>query len=328
MKSSPLRRACVAATVVALASVSLSAAPAHAAFEGGIRIDVSVHDRSGGDCTTTPAVDGDAPAIVDNGVAVTRSHTFTGTNVANGFPGDVTNLSASGTVRATASPAGNRLMTFKGNASAAARAVPVIGDTSTCSTEVTAMAAAEAGFDLPAPMWASVSVSGKGDGILQAIVGSDVTATGTIVAEGTGGAAGYVEAGDTSILVAAQARAYTDGPLTAETTAQSGTFSITLSPMGYSAAATGAGKAYVGLGARSCSTHRISGALTWRVSKVRTVTINVNGARKITFTGGAVRKRSFQLAVPSRSKAKVVATVVLDNGKRVTATRSFLACSR
>lgn len=328
MPSSTRRRAAsVAPMVIALAALSLHAPPAHAAFEGGIRIDVTVNDRSGGDCTTSPAIDGEPEAIDDDGVQVTRTHSFTGTNVADEFPGDVTDLSASGTVRATASQVGNRLMTFKGTASAAAKAVPVIGDASTCSTEVTAMATAQTTFDLPKPMWASVSVSGRGDGILQAVVASESSATGTIVARGTGSASGYLPAGETDYFVATQARAYSDGPASMETTAQSGSFSITLRPMGYAAAASGAGRAYATLGTRSCSSNRVAIALTSRVSKARAVAISVNGSRKLTLTGSSVRQRSFSVPVKSSSKAKVTATVVLDGGATVTAARTYLACS-
>jgi hypothetical protein len=327
MKRSPLGRASVALTVVALTAAGLSLAPpAHAALDyGELRTELEF-DEDDLNCSVTSSPNLPVKDLVDNGVTTTTTYNAFGSSLSNLVPGDVTTLKATGIARARVTKIGTKVTTFSGSLTASASAKPALANTH-CNAEASSNVSATAGFVLPKPMWAEVRTSGAGDGNLQALVAGEFSGvTGAVVSRGSGVATGYVGAGNAQFQAGAQATAYSDTPAD-QSTSQSGSFSITLRPMGHAFAATGTGRPYVGLGSRSCSSHRISGALTWRESRVRTVAINVNGARKITFTGAAVRKRSFQLAVPSKRKAKVVATVVLKNGKRVTATRSYLACS-
>ncbi|MCR1783737.1 hypothetical protein KVF89_14450 [Nocardioides carbamazepini] len=103
---------------------------------------------------------------------------------------------------------------------------------------------------------------------------------------------------------------------------------IDLQPMGAATAAAGKGKGYTQFGARDCATGNVAAAITKKAKKkAKQVVITVNGAKVAKVAGKKLKKRTLVLPAAPASAAEVVATITLKNGKKVTVTRSYLACS-
>ncbi|WP_408896962.1 hypothetical protein ACJ5H2_18795 [Nocardioides sp. R1-1] len=306
-------------------------APARAAVsDAWVSTDIDVHDDSSNvNCVESATGNSpDALAWSDNGVKVTQSYAESGTITA---PGETTALTATGTTSVVATPLGAGPATLTASSSLTVSAVPSTAATA-CSGHATARGEADGDFVLSQPMWATITVTGNGSG--GAEVGGGVylqLADGSIYAQASKRSSGtttvLLPAGPVDFEFDAWADAYADEP---------GRYAgavvvdakIELQPLGAASALAGKGKAYTVFGARDCATGNIAAAITKKAKKkAQQVLIKVNGATVAKFKGKKLKKRTLALPAAPRANAEVVATIKLKNGKKVTVTRSYLACS-
>lgn len=333
MKRLLVRRGAVGLTLGALAATGLAsvAAPAHAVItDTSIGGTAEAHDD--GSCTEDPATNTDSPADLqfsDNGVPVTYSYaearTLTGSN-----PADVVDAFASTVTTASASPIGTGPATIKITSETIARAIP---RNAALASECDGHAYAEAGvggkFTLTQPMWATISATSKGGGQ----GGLDINTADGLVAldlstRTSGSIATLLPAGPVELLFEAETKE-TSSPNAAERAyTYSASVGIELQPLGAASAVSGKGAGYAQFGARDCATGNVAAAITKKAKKkAKQVVITVNGAKVAKFKGKKLKKRALVLPAAPASAAEVVATIKLKNGKKVTVTRSYLACS-
>ncbi|MCR1783735.1 hypothetical protein KVF89_14440 [Nocardioides carbamazepini] len=334
MKRLLVRRCAVGLTLGALAATGLAgvSSPAHAAVsDAWLVASASVHnDGSNPDCVAS--VTGDSPDSIawsDNGVTVTQSYAESGTVTAPG--GDVSTLGASGSTSVTATPIGAGPATITASSNLSASAVPSVPAT-VCQGHATASGEVDGEFVLPQPMWATITVTGSGTGTAE--VGGSINlslADGAIYVQAakrsTGTMTALIPAGNVGFDFDSWADAYAHQP-----THRAGSFTMTtkvdLQPVGAASTASGKGAGYAQFGARDCATGNVAAAITKKAKKkAKQVLITVNGAKVAKFKGKKLKKRTLVLPAAPASAAEVVATITLKNGKKVTVTRSYLACS-
>ncbi len=333
MTSLSLRRGAVGIAAASLAAAALASVPtqAHAAVEDTYLGGYASTWEGEGTCTVAFASPPDGSTWSDNGAPFTASHSDTGTSTAGGDPADVVDLAAaySATIKATPIDGGPATITASGWARASA--VPRLAS-SVCRSEIYALAEADGEFTLAKPMWAVITLDGgratKGgqgrvelhlqDGEIDLDIPGRTTSTTTAL----------LPAGEVELEFEASTNwAYSPDPASRNVYAEPKA-KIELLPLGHPSVAAGKAKAFVQLRARACGNGAVAAALTKKVAKkAKRVTVTVNGKKAATFQGKKLKKRSFSLAAASSSKANVVATVTLKNGKKVTVTRSYLACS-
>lgn len=332
-----LRRSAAGLALGALAATGLAsvAAPAHAVITNGYLYTNTSLDADTDACTvTTPAADPANVPFTDNGVATSQQHSVTGTATSKTTPTDVTDLASSAAMTVTATPIGSGPSTVTGSATVAAKATAKIATTE-CDASAYAGVSATGEFTLAQPMWVTVKVDNTADasgyvGVragqsgnfrrVQALVGDGYfrsTATSTAL----------LPAGPAQVNIGAGTWAGV-GQNDPHSSSDKLTYSIEFQPLGAASAVSGKGGKYVALGARNCATGNIDAALTKKAKKkAKEVLIKVNGTKAAKFKGKKLKKRSLVLPAASSSAAEVVATIKLKNGKTVTVTRSYLACS-
>ncbi|GAA1540115.1 hypothetical protein [Nocardioides humi] len=333
MKRLLFRRSAVGLALGALAATGLASvpSPAQAAVSNAwVNVYADVHDDAGGSCVATPT--GSSPSDVawsDNGLTVTHSYAETGTVTAPG--NDVTTMSSSATSSVSSTPLGAAPATIKATGSVSASAVPNTPAT-VCDGHASASTDVDGDFVLPQPMWATVTVTGTGTG--GAYTGGYVEIDlpdGSLYLQATKRSQGTVTAllpaGSVGVSVETWIDAYGG-----EAGRNTGSFAISanidLQPVGAGSAVSGKGKAYAQFGARDCATGNISAAITKKAKKkAKQVLVKVNGAKVAKLKGKKLKKRTLVLPAAPGSAAEVTATIKLKNGKKVTVTRSYLACS-
>lgn len=335
MKRSIVRRGAVGFTLVALAATGLAGvpAPAHAAITNSQVYTATGFGDGDPDCPETVSAPDPAPLVLqDNGVPVSTAHAVSGQSVLNGVPADKTIMTATSTITATATPIGAGPATISATASVSAQALPALGAATQCSGYANGEVQARGEFTLAAPTWVTITANGNGSGSSSGDVWAWSDQGGIEVYSGArsaGSATALLPAGTVyfGVRVTSEADADEGGPAFWKA-AYTGTFKIELFPLGHPSVVSGKGAGHVVLGARSCSTGAIDAAITKKAQKkAKQVLIKVNGAKIAKFKGKKLKKRSLVLPAAPSSAAEVVATITLKNGKKVTVTRSYLACS-
>lgn len=333
MKRLLVRRGAVGLALGALAATGLAsvAAPAHAAVtDAYVGASVEAHDNSGGCAADVVGAPEPAPLPwSDNGVPVTQSHTQSGTFTAPGE--DITTVTGTSTSTVSATPLTGGPATIKMSGAATAKAAPTKPDTTVCEGHAHSGFNITGKFTLPQPMWASVTMNsvtkgpdasgtltiGLADGGLS--IGAAPKATAVVTA--------LLPAGPIEMGLEVEADAYGEDPGQYDSSA-SLSATIELQPLGAASAVSGKGAGYTQFGARDCATGNVAAAITKKAKKkAKQVVIAVNGAKVAKFKGKKLKKRSLVLPAAPASAAEVVATITLKNGKKVTVTRSYLACS-
>ncbi|WP_418060458.1 hypothetical protein [Pimelobacter simplex] len=328
MKHLSVRRSAAGLFVASTALAGLAAvpSPAHAApnLTGGTGIDLSFTYEGGGGCTTPTAADSPGLPITDDGRTVTQTWSDAKTSVASGNPADITDLRASGTTTISATPIGPSGATIKGTARVTASVLPRLA-TTVCKGRAEARFQAGGGFTVGQPMWVTVTAQGSGRGMMQVVGVVEGEPAVTVLANsGNGSTTALLPAGEANFQIETLTAAQTTG---VRSTAYSGSFSIRLAPLGQASPVSGKGRSHVSLGARSCASNTIAGALTKKAKTAKKVVVKVNGAKAASFQGKKLKKRAFSVRAASSAKAQVTATITLRNGKTVSVSRSYLPCS-
>ncbi|WGY02736.1 hypothetical protein QI633_03025 [Nocardioides sp. QY071] len=340
MKRLLVRRSAVGLALGALAAAGMASipAPAHAVIaDPTVGASVNSYSEYYDDdvdhwvnCDETGVVDVDDSVVwSDNGVPVSRSVSAAGTYTDPNNAADKVNVSASGSATVSSTPftGGTAPTTITGSAQATASAISQ-GASTKCDTNVNSEAGASGGLVLTQPMWVTLTVNGDGSGYGGvSFGGSDGGAQIAAGKRGSASASALIPAGEAYFYFSASASAEADGA-DEGSRSYAATFKIELQPLGSATVLTGKGKGYAQFAARDCATGNVTAAITKKAKKkAKQVLINVNGAKVAKLKGKKLKKRTLVLPAAPSSAAEVVATITLKNGKKVTVTRSYLACS-
>lgn len=330
MNRSVIRRSAVGLALGALAATGLASVPAQAVITDG-EILTSTYFSDNGSCTETASAPSPGVlAFTDNNVPTTQAHGVSGQTTHNVNPADVTAFAASSTLTIQASPIGEGPATIAASGGTYAQAASALGAASLCDGYAQGYVQASGDFVLTKPMWATVTVDANGDGEGRVeINGIDGDLDIETAARTKGSVTALIPAGDVSIFFNFDSEASATTTDAADrVTTYSGKYRIDLLPLGHPSAVSGKGGGHVLLGARTCATGQIAAELTKKAKKkAKQVLIKVNGAKVAKFKGKKLKKRTLVLPAAPSSAAEVVATITLKNGKKVTVTRSYLACS-
>ncbi|MBM7518355.1 hypothetical protein [Nocardioides nitrophenolicus] len=329
MKNLLVRRSAVGLALGALAATGLAsvAAPAQAVVTNTtVYASAGSHDDASCTWVGTEQDPGGVP-WTDNSVPISQSVAASGT--VTGAPGDVTALSSSGATTVTASPLGSGPATIQLTANGAAKSTPAL-PASACKGHAYASGGVESDFTLAQPMWATLAVKVVGTGS----TGTSLTLNlpdGQVRLDGAGSSNGtvtaYLPAGAVDLDFDWWVDAHGEVPAQ-RSSSISASVKIDLQPMGAASAVAGKGSGYVQFGARDCGTSNVAAAITKKAKKkAEQVLIKVNGAKVAKFKGKKLKKRALVLPAAPAAEATVEATIKLKNGKKVTVTRSYLACS-
>lgn len=331
MKRLLVRRGAVGLALGALAATGLASvpAPAHAVVTNAyVYADAGFHND--GDDSCVVAGDGPGPDALpwtDNNVPIALGDSSVGT-VTSG--GDITDVVTTASASISSSPLGAGPATVKATASASASSIPRSA-TTICDGHASSESGAYSNFTLAAPMWVTLTLNanGTGDG---SVSGGIESSNGQISLQGgkrtSGSVTALLPAGEAYLWFGADANVHSDDTVAARTAAATGTLTFDFQPLGNGSAVTGKGAGYVQFGARECGTGNVAAAITKKAKKkAQQVLVKVNGAKIAKFKGKKLKKRTLVLPAAPSSAAEVVATITLKNGKKVTVTRSYLACS-
>ncbi|WP_436698903.1 hypothetical protein [Nocardioides sp. BYT-33-1] len=339
MKNPLVRRSALGLAAGALAVTGLSAlpTPAGAAIDyGEVRASVDFSRWDPEVCDIEEPSHPDAVELVDNGVPVSQSWNAAATVTHTDDETDVIELSGSGQVTASMTPIGAGPATIKASVAASASAHAELED-GACSASVTARPGAEAAFELPQQMWATISGSGDGSGAAQAMVGDmqDGVVALVVGPQSKGSVSALLPAGPVYVQIQAQVQADGDDMVGARSYA--GSFTIELTPVGGTPPAgpngsaspvSGKSKGVVALGARDCATGGVAVDLTKKArKKAKQVTISVNGVKAAKLKGKKLKPRTLVLPAAKSAPAEVVVRMKLASGKKATVRRSYQACS-
>lgn len=329
MRVQSIRRGGAAALVgaVAFAGVLAAPQPAQAAIEDGY-ISASGYAYNGaGTCTSTSTGNSSGIDFLDNGAPYSRTsgRTYTITNSSNTAEKAV--VSTSSSVSATATPIGAgpaRInFSFSGSASMSG------AFNGTCRPTGYADGSVDMEFTLPVPMWLTMTGSGSGSfGAVAAYLYAANGATGASLEAGprtTSTSTAYLPAGSYEIDAygTANVRALRNAAASFR-----GSIGFHLAPAGSAGPQAGKGGRFVSFGARSCASGATTATINRRVKKqkVRQVQLLVNGKRKARLAKKRLKPRTVALAAPAAAPMTVTAVIRLKNGKKVTVSRSYLAC--
>lgn len=329
MKNHLVRRGTIglAAGALALTGVASLPTPAHAAIPYGEVVAGVDLENDGTDCQATAYADPSPVALVDNGVPVSQTWSATATGTYAGDPADVTTLSASSQVTASMTPIGAGPSTVKADLTASASTSPALAD-SACSGEAESAPRLQAELDLTQPMWLTITGTGNGTGLAQAVVGDYGGSAAAVVVgtRGAGSASMLLPAGPAVLNVQAQARVDADDAVRSRS--YSASFTIELQPLGAASAVSGKTKGLVQLGTRDCASGNIAVDLTKKAKKkAKQVLVFVNGTKVAKLKGKKLKPRTLVVPAARGAAAEVRIEVRLKNGKKATVTRSYLACS-
>lgn len=318
-------RSVASLALAGLAASGLAAVPTHAAVTSAV---VEVHATFWDPACTVSPVASPPPAATwtDNGVPVTQTFSTSGT--IENSPTDIVDAAASSRVTVSATPINGGPATLTGSTAVSASVVPRQA-TTVCVSAAQGFGEIFGAFTLARPMWATLTVSGRGDGAgfigLTPLAGDVVSLDLTQTTSGT--VRSLLPADGVEVRVNATANASTTSAAH-HTENYAVSYTIQLLPLGHASSLTGKGKKHVKLAARDCASGRIGASLTKKAKKAaKKVVVKVNGEKAVAFKGKAVKKRTFSLGVASAAPASVVANMRLRNGEKVTVTRTYLACS-
>lgn len=328
-------RPSVAAASLAVLAGGLLPAPATAAVEG-LHLDSSSdvyvgRDSTGADCTTSVARPARTdPAFSDNGYWSAGSWRYA-TAVRTAAGADDTQLSVSGSLRARQTPYVGGPATFDATLSVAGSLTPSTAAPS-CTTQVTSGPEVWFDFTVTRPQWFTLSASAKvsGSAHLDTNLLRDDAETGLQVGnDGSGSTTVYLAPGRYSFEAVADLLLYASRP-ERRTGSVSGSVHATWAAVGSAASGQSgrAGRFVTFAAARDCGRGTLGATLSSRLrKKAKRVDLLVNGQRRVTLKRKRLAARSATLTgLPATSRVTVTTVVTPKKGKRLTATRSYLAC--
>jgi len=333
MKHPVIRRGALGLVAGALTLAGLAGvpSPARAAVDWGqvsAGVDFNTWSAPPLHCQVVGGGGADALDLQDNGVPVSQSWSATATVVDTTTDAVVTDLAASSQITGSITPIGAGPATIKATFSATASANPRGAD-SDCGASVSGSPGLGADFTLPQPMWATISGTGEGSGVAQAVVFVGNGSGGGLVLgpRGHGSSSILLPAGEVQVQI--EARADVSATDTVLSRSYAGSVTIDLQPLGTASAPTGNGKGLVLLGGRDCASGNVNVDLAKKArKKAKQITISVNGAQ-VAKLKGKKKLKARTLAVPAArgADAEVAVRIKLKNGKQATLTRSYLACA-
>jgi hypothetical protein len=334
MKRLLVRRAAAGLSLAALAATGLASVPtaANAVVTDPYVSAYGSLSYDSGNCTivgNTPN-----PSTVpwsDNGIAVSNQQAKSGTISNNDNAADITDASESSRGTITSSPLGTSgAATITASGTVSASVSPRLG-ASGCDPSAYGETEIGGDFKLAQPTWVTITGTGVGSGWGSiSVSGADGTVRLGASNRSAGSITALLPAGDADVYLDVWTSAYVS---TTEANTRSraftASFTVSLEPIGNGSAVTGKGKSFVSMDARSCPSGAVAVSLTKKAKKkAKLVEIKINGAKKgKKFQGKKLKKRTVAIAAPAATDATIVATITLKNGKKVTVTRSYLACS-
>lgn len=335
MKLGSVRRGASAVLVgsVALAGVLAAPSPAQAVIVDGYIYAGGYAYNSAGTCTETYGGSSDSGDFIDNGGPVSKTSSRSITIRNDNAPNEVATVTTSSTVRATSTPLGGAgaARIDIGFAHAANLAGAATGP---CKPYGYADGNLSIEFNLPAPMWLTMSGSGSGSGGAAMVelwnaAGSAGAVLG-VAPRASGSATAYLPAGSYVLDANGSARVGTSNGTVVTASSFSGNVGIDLRPMGEAGAPAGRGARFVAFGGRNCATGAVDATLTRAVKKhAKSVRLLANGRRVANFAKPRkLKPRALGIGgFASNAPATATAVITLKNGKKVTVSRSYLACS-
>lgn len=336
-----LRRSIVGIGLGALTGVALVAVPtpAHAVVTDGQVGSQSYSWENSDACTGGGGDEQDTVPWTDNGVTVTKSTSATATH--SGEEGDVVDVAMSNTTSITSTPLGTGPATITGTATATASAIST-GVSTACDVSVHSAGQAIGVFTLTQPVWATVSIRGRGNGqgVVALAGGSEMSpifwegGAGIYVSTGKNGTAvssTLLEPGTYQVGLASLVSVRAQGAIEGSAT-YTGNFVIDMQPVGSASPVKGKGASKVDFGARDCANGDVPVKLSKKtVKKVKRVAFRVNGTKGTVLKGKKLsgkKPEAKTVVVPSSvtGVTKVKVKIKLKNGRRMQATRTYLPC--
>jgi hypothetical protein len=339
----------LALTTASLGGLWLSAQPAQADVIGSVPPPVNGSgivfddDPTGAACTMNPTPGTSTGPVVADGLPHTVSASGQATDT-EPVGGGVTTIAMSSSRTITATPVNGQLGHVSIQDSWSGSLTAPAGQT--CNAAASATNEAEFGFDLVRPAY--VTITGVARGMTGEAIVTSLDGTGGggpfggvggqgLVAAVVGGAhgttvgSGLLPAGTMRVAIL-----LSGAGLSPQTSARSGTASLEISlqdPGQATAAQTGKGSKYLALSsAQSCTNHTVTA--TWskkagkkKHSKVKKAVFTVDSAKAGTAKKPTKGKVTTVKGIPLESSSVVTATITLTNGKTVTTSRPYLACS-
>ena len=349
MKIIHARRVVAGLTLGAVASFGLAAipTPAHAAVDEAFVVGANYVSST---CPAEGVEDGGYEKTwADDNVPVTGGVSSSGT--ASAGEEDVVDVAVSNstTIRSTALGSGPATMT--GSASASATALARQASTE-CDVLVEAQSHAQGLFTLTQPMW--VTLTAKGSGHRQGAAGGSswvgvasagdfgpifggpgaIGGEGLVAATGNRGttvASTLLPAGDYAVVFMAYASAEAEEEREGTVT-YTGTFTVDFDTAGSASPAVGKGTSKVQFGDRDCASGNIPVVLAKKtVKKAKSAKVKVDGKKVAVLKGKKLagkKPKAKTITVPTSATAvaKVKVKLVLKNGRRMQATRSYVPC--
>ncbi|WP_436698904.1 hypothetical protein [Nocardioides sp. BYT-33-1] len=366
MKNHLVRRSVVGLTLGALTAFGLAAvpSPAHAAVEEGqIGAEYGIW---GSYCEgNSQGSDEDTVTWTDDNVPVSKNTSASTTY--SGGEGDTVDAAISTKATITASPLGSGPATITGSASASASALASATETECeVDAHAQSAAVGMFTLSRPMWVTLTATGDGQRQGRAAgaSFVGIGTTdgmsgwfgesyfglglGDGLMVSAGNRGSAvssTLLPAGRYGVMFAAVAFAEATQPYEGEpeefesatandgSASYTGNFKVELKPAGTASAVTGKGAPLIQFGERDCANGNVSVALSKKtVKKAKRVKVKVNGAKAAVLKGKGLKgkkptARTVVLPTSASNVTKVKVKLVLANGRRMQATRSYLPCS-
>ncbi len=332
MKRLILQRGVAGLALAALTATGLASIPTSAgAVVTSAEVSAGTSVVTSGPCNETgPADDTAHVPWSDNGIPVTATRAVTGTSQDPLNLPDVVDSSASAKATVTSTPiSGNGAATISGTVDLAASAVSR-GATTVCNVGVGANGTVTGQFSLTAPMWVNLQAASTGSATISFLVLIGPDGPIQVVVAGrhaSGSASAIVPPGTYTFQYVAAVNVTANGADEGSKSLAS-SFKLDLQPLGNASAVSGKGTGFAQLGLRDCANGNIPVVITKKAKKrAKQVLVTVNGVKVAKLKGKKLKPTTLVLPAAPGSAATVEVTIRLRNGKKVTVTRSYLACS-
>ena len=322
------RLAATSAVALACGAATLLPAPAQASTLIGQVYAAAGSNSAGGTCSGT-GEDSQQASITSSGTK-SRSVSVNGTVTDSSDAADTSTWSASSKMTVTSQTSGSPSMVASGKLAAAVNAAQ--GDASDCN--VTAQSAMEGiGFlNLDVSGWINMSVSHPA--ATTAVVAITDMSTMQVIYEGldqeTYSSTVWVGSGQYQVAIIAQANADDDSTTPTVPKSVSGTVTarIAYSSTGAAKATqSGTGASYLKLGnGVNCTDHQVLGIFSRKAKGLRSATFTVNGKKQRTIKSPSPGSAVVLKTGSSTSDASVKVALVTKQGKKLSTSRSYLAC--
>ncbi|MDP2774303.1 MAG: hypothetical protein Q8O61_12195 [Nocardioides sp.] len=321
---------------LAISSVLAAAGPAAAVpVAEGDAVSTIDFDNDGG-APTCSAVTGDKSTVLpfsSDTAAKTVTNTSSTTVTDSADTSDVTKMTGRSSTTAKLTAAGGSLRSIDVNTSLRATYSAAQGFTTSCDTSATVLGGVESAFKVAKPGWLTVTATkGKGGQAILAVGNmSGIFQTHTIRIRTIDSYRFYLPAaGDYLLQAQVQVVAATPGD-PVDQTEEATTFKVhgEFRPAGAATGSpVGAGKHYLRLGAaRLCAGNSLKTTFTPKAGKAKSAQLYVNGKRRAKVAFPKAGRVLTLKNLPGAKPVTVRAVIVPKQGKPVSVSRSYLACS-